>query len=865
MKRLKKSIVTLGISAICLSTVGLTLVACNEGEGKEPSVTFVTQPMRYYVGENIDCCNFIQVEEGISYTFTVTKDGKNYPVLGRTFYADKSGEYTLKCTAKVGEKTVEDEETFIVYDTKPFALITDDGEETYASVIPLEWIEPVSQIVVDSDTPAEILLNSVTVYKNPYVYEYYISGETLSDSMKEDVVEYDFDAASADGFFDGENVHFIHEGYYVFDVEIQNAGGSVYDTYLVNVIENLKGYEEMDTVTVSYDYYKSEYATWQAVEGAASYRVKVDYENVMTTTENCTVEGGVVSFKVNDYLCTEYSYFQSFDLVVIPLDAQGKQLKYKNKPAKITCKNVSVAPDGQKYAQFGLNSTVSYNPTTEVATVNILGQRTKGLGHQKITETDNGYVAWKGDFGVGYYVDFTFVGNNIPNVCLFADKINGDMSKHGGQGILVISGMNGLYKSGGHYKTLYSDSMVVFGPERMNGGTNAIVWDSYLTRLSGADTQKFTQDYLSKDVSGTRYRYVVGSYLQGEYIYLDLRLYDASNPTSEQLIHNQHVATNVHISQVSGGNIIAFAPLKENAANSSFTFKTPYQDAPIALSGTDASVLSSGATFNADGSVTLKGYGLDGMDGSARMSYIAKLSASYIAWEGEYGTGNYVEFEFTGNNMPQVCFFADKINGSLTGYTTKGTKPNDEVATANLNKGLLLQNGIFSVDSDGVTNYESGAINSFRIWGPYRISPKSGAADNTFINLKMQELTDQSLYSYVSVKGDAKNAFVQGGSYTNAAGVTKTLEGLAATYKNTKFIYRVGTYEKDGNVYVDATLKNAETEEVVAKIDVNTGLLAADNYKGSIIAYAAGKGANRYNNIQDPNTTFQYKAPEKTA
>lgn len=859
-KNLRKSIIFVLFCGVMLSTA--MFIGCNNPLYVEPKVTFVTQEINYLAGEGIDCFNFIERQEGVTYSFKVKKveSSREEPVSGRTYFAKSSGEYILICTATAGKKTETKSTEFTVYDTKPFLLVKGTSTIPYSALWTKEDCVPLDKIFTASDSNVEYTIDSVTVYKNPYVYNYYISGKQYIDGMEKDIVEYDLTKPSNDGFFDGEYISFMYEGYYEFVLTATNAGGSVTQKFVANVKENVKLYSELPNVHISYDYYTDEFACWDVVEGATNYRVKVDYENVYTDETNSKIENGKVYFDVKSYLSSEYAFFQSFDLVVLPLDEQGKNITYGGKVAKITCKNVSVAPEEQKYATFGLNSTVEYDNDKEIATVNVLGQRAKGLGATKISETDNGYVAWKGDFGIGNYVSFTFKGNNIPNVCLFADEINGDMSYKGGEGLIIVSGLNGLYKSGGHYNTIYSDSLIVFGPNRINGGTNptGTIWDSYLTRLTGSRFEKFTQAFLSNDTTGTEYKYVVGTFSQGDYVYLDLRLYEVTNG-NETIIHNQHVATNIHKSQLSGGNIIAFAPLKENAANSSFTFGTPYKDTPIPMSNRDESVVSSGATFNGDGSVTLDGMGLDGFDGQAHIYALSRLSSSYIAWEGNYGVGNYVEFEFTGNNMPNIMFFADKINGSLVDFAVDGQLisqvNNITVREDNLNKGLLLFNGSFSVDMDGVTNYEQGGINKFQIWGPNRISTNN-------IKQLLKDANDAIFtYTATDVSGEL-DAFVQGGSYRESSGVKHTINGLKTTYADITFKYIVGTYEKNGNIFVDAKLINKATNQEIAKIDVDTKLKVSDGYSGSIIAYATQKGANRYNNVSEPNTTFKYFAPK---
>ena len=60
-----------------------------------------------------------------------------------------------------------------------------------------------TKITIESDSFAEVILNSVTVYMNPYVYDYYIQGKEMKDAMYDDIKSYDLSKASTDGLYDG--------------------------------------------------------------------------------------------------------------------------------------------------------------------------------------------------------------------------------------------------------------------------------------------------------------------------------------------------------------------------------------------------------------------------------------------------------------------------------------------------------------------------------------------------------------------------------------------------------------------------------------------------------------------------------------
>ena len=63
----------------------------------------------------------------------------------------------------------------------------------------------------------------------------------------------------------------------------------------------------------------------------------------------------------------------------------------------------------------------------------------------------------------------------------------------------------------------------------------------------------------------------------------------------------------------------------------------------------------------------------------------------YLAYNGDYGAGNYVVVDFTGKNVPQFCFFAKEVTSSLL----------DGKAGIYVHTGMAKENGDFNDINDG--------------------------------------------------------------------------------------------------------------------------------------------------------------------
>ena len=109
------------------------------------------------------------------------------------------------------------------------------------------------------------------------------------------------------------------------------------------------------------------------------------------------------------------------------------------------------------------------------------------------------------------------------------------------------------------------------------------------------------------------------------------------------------------------------------------------------------SIAVKAVTVDANASYVNNAYTLTGYyPGSKTYTALQHSTQGYVAFAGEYGIGSFVEYEFTGNNMPQVMLFADSISQNLGG---------------NGGMGVLALNGFVSSDCNEPHNYIIFGIN----------------------------------------------------------------------------------------------------------------------------------------------------------
>ncbi len=123
---------------------------------------------------------------------------------------------------------------------------------------------------------------------------------------------------------------------------------------------------------------------------------------------------------------------------------------------------------------------------------------------------------------------------------------------------------------------------------------------------------------------------------------------------------------------------------------------------------------------------------------------IANDEVPYVAYNGNYGAGAYVVVDFTGKNVPQLCFFAKEVTSSLV----------DRAAGFYIHTGMIQADGtiVSATDAGRVTFFGPNKMEYCRPDSNGRVGPQHGytAANPVNSPLSINGLVDGTHYRYVA-------------------------------------------------------------------------------------------------------------------
>ena len=157
-------------------------------------------------------------------------------------------------------------------------------------------------------------------------------------------------------------------------------------------------------------------------------------------------------------------------------------------------------------------------------------------------------------------------------------------------------------------------------------------------------------------------------------------------------------------------------------------------------------------SINADMSVSLKTSYYQGKPDYASTQRMSDDDVSYVAYNGNYGAGDYVVVDFTGKNVPQFCFFAKEVTSSLL----------DGKAGIYVHTGISKQNGDYNDGTDGgrVTFFGPNKIEYAHVNNLGRFGTVYGSAAEPS-PLSIRGLEDGVHYRYViGIKSAQSGKFV---------------------------------------------------------------------------------------------------------
>ncbi len=207
----------------------------------------------------------------------------------------------------------------------------------------------------------------------------------------------------------------------------------------------------------------------------------------------------------------------------------------------------------------------------------------------------------------------------------------------------------------------------------------------------------------------------------------------------------------------------------------------------------------------AEGGVTLNAgeYGGGKTSGAPRWSQ--QQEQAYLAYMGDYSFGDFVAFDFTGNNMPAIGFFENEPENTM--YTTD-LKYDEQY------KGIVVANGFTQNDGAVFSKWTGSVCNRLDIYGPQKISNPDSDTEGWFrdggIKGKMVGMTEQAN------NPDTKFSMVMG--FVDGSSTHLTL-GFYLSDRDTGEVYFSGTY----------TFNFAENSFIMP--------MDSEYYKGNIVAY----------------------------
>ena len=433
------------------------------------------------------------------------------------------------------------------------------------------------------------------------------------------------------------------------------------------------------------------------------------------------------------------------------------------------------------------------------------------------------WFSFVGDYGVGTYVDFTFTGNQIPQLVFFAEETDPVATVKVGKGIFLTSGY-------GSNPTTFT-SMQAFGPNRLSTGSYGK--SGALFTLNNDYYPELTSVGLAANAN-KEYAYTVGTFTGTDgKVGMHIILKDVA---TGKVIYDVRKATGLTASEVGTGNILVLPAFEQTTAMKTIkSFSAPYAYTPSNVSYSAEPFVSSGATFNADGSVTLAGVGFFG--GSSQKLWDANFG--YIGFNGNYGVGTTLELEFTGLNIPDVILFAPAVNGYKSSYGGGG---------------LLLTAGCGPCNSNGPSADVSidGETSDFRVYAG-RIAQNTSydwGADGGYdgytgnLNATLYGATGGSTYADYPLLTQA-----------GLKGSTDTYKYVVTTKLNAenKVVVVISLYKKSGDAWVD--IQNAKGA-TYTNLEIVTSYTEADITGTNIIVQSTG-----VTDSWQIACTFKYKAP----
>ena len=425
---------------------------------------------------------------------------------------------------------------------------------------------------------------------------------------------------------------------------------------------------------------------------------------------------------------------------------------------------------------------------------------------------DQAYLAYDGSYGFNDYFVADFTGKNMPTLAFFANNYNnsifyGDGTKNG---VVVSTGLtwpNGLlFTEDVAYCTsvFNGKGLCMWGPHMIYSTAKNYAPKSVLLHSNVEDVALGRENL----VSGKHYRVIMGFQPGEDYraIKLVYVLYDLDNDciveSREETTYNFFADNWANDGQTRDefclGSIVAYGYF----GTTTVLDKTYgiYEDTTVEAIGRELGMKTqSNTTFDGD-SIVLGASGIgNGANYILGQNNGGYVNQSYYALNGDYNLDDYITFDFTGKNMPEVAFFAKNYNNSM--YAEGASKQGIVVVTGITTWEGKLESGV------------NGNGTQINYGFPYMIQ---NAGDGGFV----------------------RNAFM-----ASALGRANLVDGT-----HYRVIMGFTKFVEDGGIQLNWCLYNLDTNEIIEQSSLATwnfftgsnaqvGNMSIRDLSGSIVLY----------------------------
>lgn len=327
--------------------------------------------------------------------------------------------------------------------------------------------------------------------------------------------------------------------------------------------DSLLGRDFSEETAIKYDE-TTKKISWDKIDGAENYIIRVNGETIRLYGKDKTV------FDLKPYFTEEE--FQVVNVSVTPSIGYNDYTEYSLK------KTIVISPAG--YENNALYKG-SLDKTTN--TVTLKGGGVKSNKFSDVTAFDNSYIAFTEQYGMNTRVDFWFKGNNMPQVCLFADALTGNMTSDGGNGLLL---MNGFCLESGAFVPQYTqgydanDWYIIAGMNKLDAKGSTCYGGS---RDAIIDGKGFEANSLVAEKNYKYSVYTAGFPEDGGKWFIVIELYEVLHDGTETLVgksydFSQYRKSLPGYSEMKDltGYIVCYAGVKGSGNDTVFRYTEPY-------------------------------------------------------------------------------------------------------------------------------------------------------------------------------------------------------------------------------------------------------------------------------------------------